>query len=299
MKSLLIKSPWATGALALLMVFTVVGCQSDADHIRATNEASGANTVTVTPISAEIHTADIQEGDCIDSTLPEGISIETVVIVVCSGPWQYRALNSFLVDDHDGYPGEDYFTQRAYERCDRRYSYFLYPLAESWPLGYRTVDCLQQSFGLSVADPTKLDRLVSLESLSPRECFNNAPETGDLLVELVSCFGQWDLRVLNTFDVSDSIDYPGEDVFGRLAYDRCDRRNSFWFFPSEETWAYGDRTIICLQDSFGLSASNPGKLDRLVSVESLSTRECFNDAPETGDLLVELGPVHTNATHRL
>ena len=288
MKLLLIKFPWAMGALALLLAFTLVSCQSDADHIRATNEASPTKVVTATPLSAEIHTVDIQEGDCIDSTLPEGISIESVVIVVCSGPWQYRALNSFEVEDHDSYPGEDIISRLAYERCDRRYSYFLFPLAESWTLGYRTVDCLQHSFGLSINDPAKLDRLVRINSLISGECFNEALETDNLLVEVVNCSGSWEVRVLNSFHAADSDAYPGADFFRQLADESCGRQTSSRRIPSPEVWSVGDRTVICLQNSFGLSVSDPAKLDRLVRFESLDIGECFNNAPETHDLLVEL-----------
>ena len=280
MKSLLVKSPVAMVALALMLAFTLVGCQSDADRIRATNEASA--------LSAEIRTVDIEEGDCINSTLPEGITIESVVIVVCSGPWQYRALNSFEVEGHDSHPGEHVISQLAYERCDRRFNYMLSPLQKSWDLGYRTVDCLQASFGLSVSDPTKLDRLVSSRSLRIGECFNSAPETADLMVELVSCSNEWELRVLNSFDVANVDRYPGENFFQQRAYERCDRRYSYILFPLIESWPLGYRTIDCLQQSFGLSISDPMKLDRLVGIESLTPGECFNNAPETGDLLVEL-----------
>ena len=45
-------------------------------------------------------------------------------------------------------------------------------------LGDRTVSCLQESFGLSVVDPDKLDRLVRVNTANAGECFNEAPETG-------------------------------------------------------------------------------------------------------------------------
>ncbi len=301
-KSLLIKFPWAIGAVALLLAFTIVGCQSDADHIRATNQASSGQAATSTPLSAVIHTVDIQEGDCIDSTLPEGISIETVMIVVCSGPWQYRALNSFLVDEQDNYPGEDYFSKQAYERCDRRYSTILFPIAESWAISDRTVDCLQHSFGLSDSDPNKLDRLVRISSLISGQCFNEAPETDSLLVELVPCTGEWERRVVNSFGTAESDSYPGAGFFRELANERCDRRTSSRRIPSKEVWGVGDRTVTCLQDSFGLSVSDPAKLDRLVRFDSLSIGECFNDAHETEGLLVELvncsGDWELQVTHR-
>ena len=40
--------------------------------------------------------------------------------------------------------------------------------------------------------------------------------------------------------------------------------------------------------SYGLSVTNPEKLDTLVNLGSIKTGECFNDAPETDSEMVEL-----------
>ena len=280
--------PMTVVALFLVMSFVFGGCDSDAKRIREINEVLATPVAERTPLSAKITTTEIRDGDCINSTLPKGISIETVVIVPCAGNWQYRVLNSFDVADADRYPGEDFFGQRAHESCDRRSSYLLFPLVESWQFGDRTVNCLQNSFGLSVTDPGKLDRLVGGTSLRSGECYNEATETDDLSVELVDCSGEWELRVLNSFDVADADRYPGEDFFGQRAHESCDRRFSYFLFPDAESWQLGDQTVNCLQHSFGLSVTDPGKLDRLVSGSSLGTGECYNEAPETDDLSVEL-----------
>ena len=280
--------PLTVAALFLVMSLVSFGCDSDAKRIREINEILATPVAERTPLSAKITSREIRDGDCINSTLPEGISIETVVIVPCAGTWQYRVLNSFDVADADRYPREDFFGQRAYESCDRRFSYMLIPLAESWGFGDRTVNCLQHSFGLSVIDPGKLDRLVDGASLSSGECYNEAPETDDLSVELVDCSSEWEFRVLNSFDVADADRYPREDFFGQRAYASCDRRFSYFLFPDAESWGFGDRTVNCLQHSFGLSVIDPGKLDRLAGGASLSSGECYNEAPETDDLSVEL-----------
>ena len=151
---------------------------------------------------------EVTEGDCIDSTLTEGISVETVVIVLCSGQWEYRVLGSYEVSGQGNYPGEDYFGTNANENCDRRFSHILYPLEELWVDGDRTVSCLQASFGLSVAEPTKLDRLVGVNAVELGECYNDAPETEGILVELVDCSGPWEYRVLGTISVDDQESYP-------------------------------------------------------------------------------------------
>ena len=66
-------------------------------RIREINEVLATPVAERTPLSAKITTTEIREGDCINSTLPEGISIETVVIVPCAGTRQYRVLNSFTL----------------------------------------------------------------------------------------------------------------------------------------------------------------------------------------------------------
>ena len=321
--------------LCLALTFTFVACESDAQRVRATNEAAPAiptsapttstfptqspspviqptatlaptipPTPTVpptvpptptlepppepTPLSAEIKSIDVQDGDCIVSTLEEGISIETVVIVPCSEQWQFRALDSFEVPGQAGYPGQGFFEEQAFEKCDRRFTISLVPQVGGWMAGDRTVNCLQDSFGLSASDPAKLDRLVGADSLMAEECFNEAPETSYILVELLSCSADWEVRVLNTFTVERAGRFPGDDFFSALAGERCDRRSSSQSLPTDDTWLLGDRTIICTQDGFGLSATDPAKLDRLVSTDSLMAEECFNEAPETSYILVEL-----------
>ena len=288
MRSLTNNLVKVTAGLTLFLTLILTGCNTDAQHIREINEILATPAAERASLSAEIDYIDIQHGDCINSTLPEGISIETVVIVPCAGPWQYRVLSSFEVAAPDHYPGVSYFEQQTYERCNRRYSVFLYPLAESWRFGDRTVSCLQASFGLSVSDPAKLEQLVRAGSLGSGECFNEAPETEFPLVELVSCSDDWELRVLNSFEVADYVRYPGEDLFGQQAYQSCDRRYSIAFFPEAESWSLGDKTISCLQASFGLSVIDPAKLDRLVRAQSLRSGDCFNQAPETDHSLVEL-----------
>ncbi len=281
-------------AIAFTFIFALAACESDADRIRSINEAdrtqtaSGTSTPTPTPLSAEIASVDIQDGDCIDSTIEQRVTIESVVIVPCSGSWQYRVVSSFTVADFPQYPGEDHFGQLALEQCDRRSTDFLHPTSESWALKDRTISCLQKSFGLSGNDQANLERLVSASRLDVGDCYNEAPQTGGLMVELVACSGDWEYRVLSSFTVADSPEYPGEDHFGLLAGEQCDRRFTFLLYPTSELWALGDRTLSCLQESFGLSTNDPPKLDRLVGLDRLKVGECYNEAPETGHLLVEV-----------
>ena len=242
-------------ASTILLLFSAA-CQTDAERIRATNDAAERPAAEPTPISAEIDADEIQVGDCINSTLPEGISIESVVIVPCDGPWQYRVLNSFVMAGSD-YPGEDAILQRANQRCDSRFTDFLFPLAESWQLGDRTIECLQDSFGLSVSDPAKPDRLVDVNSLVKDECFNKAPETGDLLVERVDCSGIWEYQVANVFSVSEEGAYPGDSYLQDQAEQKCERPWDVYYSPSAESWGRGDRIITCVRTSVSTATPQP------------------------------------------
>ena len=276
------------GMVAFLVSLALISCESDAQHIRETNAALSMPTNTAEALSAKIDAIEIQDGDCIDSKIPEGIDIESVVIVPCSGTWHYRAVNSIDVADSSGYPGGEFFAQRAFESCDRRYTTYLYPTVESWSNDDRNITCLQESFGLSVADPAKLDRLVSSYSLTTGECFSDAPETDGILVELVECSGEWQSKVINNFRVAAFDRYPGEDFFAQRAFESCDRRYTTYLYPTVESWSNEDRNILCLQESLGFSVADPARLDRLVSSYSLTTGECFNDAPEIDGSLVEI-----------
>ena len=276
------------GSLAIVAVLALAGCDSEAQRIREINETLATPAAERTPLSTKIDSVEVRDGDCINSTLSVGIRIDTVVIVPCVGTWQYRALNTFEVADVERYPGKSFFERRAYESCDRRTGSILFPQAEAWSFGDRKVRCLQISFGFSVADPAKLDRLVKSSSLGFGECYKEAPETGDVMVELVDCSGEWQYRVLNSFEVADSDRYPGESFFHRRAFESCDRRHSLALFPLAESWSFGDRKVNCIQDSLGLSVADPAKLDRLVNINSLGFGECYNEAPEAGDVIVEL-----------
>ena len=237
------------GVFLLVAMLTLIGCDSEAQRIREINEIVDAAGEEKTTLGAEVHPVDLEDGDCINSTLSVGISIETVVIVPCIGPWQYRALNSFDVIDSGPYPGESFFRRRAHETCERRSTTLLFPLTESWSVGGRTVECLQKTFGLSVVDPDKLDRLVIPGSLNFGECFNEAPETGGLQVELVDCSGAWQYRALNSFDVTGIDNYPERAYFRQGALEHCDPGYAVFFFPSVENWEIGVRTVICVQEN--------------------------------------------------
>ena len=91
--------------------------------------------------------------------------------------------------------------------------------------------------------------LVSASLLRSGECYNEAPETDRSSFELVDCSGEWEYRVLNSFDVAEADRYPGEDFFEQRASESCDRQYSYFLFPSAKSWGLGDRTVKCVQEN--------------------------------------------------
>ena len=174
--------------LLALPLLLLAGCDSDADTVREANEAPAASTATAeTPTpSAEIHATKLEDGDCINSTLLEGVDIENVVIVPCSGDWQYRVRNSFQVADAEDYPGIESFLDQVDENCDLLSSLFIHPTAESWESGNRRVLCLQEPPDVVIS------RMIEELELEV--------EMGELNEDERSCLREWvagaDLRVL-------------------------------------------------------------------------------------------------------
>ena len=220
-----IVTPFLMGFLAL------VGCQFvlDAEEER-------------------ISTQRLKIGDCIKSTIPERVEIENVVLVPCDGKWQYRVVDSFPIWS-DNYPSLSEFRRLGFTECDQRFSYIMHPGEEAWSAkdsSDKSIECLQESFGLSLTDRGKLDRMVSDSSLQAGECFNDVPETEYRQVELVTCLGNWEYQVVEVISIPSDIPYPNDSYFKARADLDCDARTDNFIFPSLYTWEGGNRNIICL-----------------------------------------------------
>ena len=190
----------------------------------------------------------LQEGDCLNGPIPEGTSIERVDTVSCDGEYEWRVVGRFETPERKSYPGEDFYTKQAQQRCDPRATDFLYPLEEDWARAGRdrTVICIQNSFGLSVKNPAKLDRLVAVLSLDINDCYKDAPETDYLLVEHVGCTSRYDYIVRHRFEVHELSFYPALDYLDMLAAQECPEPWDYFYYPDPETWGLGDRTVICV-----------------------------------------------------
>lgn len=247
-------------ACTLLIALFSLACETDAQRIREANKAAQQSKRTPTPeatstpsptpsaMAATMSVFDVRDGDCLSFLgaldFQDTVRLEEVELVECSGPWEARVLSSFVIDLESPYPGEDYFMSQWREQCDRRSTLPIYPLPESWALGDRTVNCLQERFGQ--AEPS--DSVVLHSRVNTGECFNDVLASEGIAVELVPCTNaNWTRRVLNTFDVPVGGPYPGESYFAQQAEARCNLRYEYYVYPIPETWAYGDRSILCLQ----------------------------------------------------
>ena len=231
---------------------------------------------------------ELNEGDCIVFEEERGEFDVAPRKVPCNGEWTHKVLGSFETDGTGPYPGKKYFGSRVLQQCDPRTSDFLYPSEEDWQLGGRKVDCLQQSFGLSVTDPGKIDRLHNINSVREGSCINQAPETGGSQVELVDCSGTWEIRLLNKFVVSNHGEYPGKNWLNRQAVEHCERRRTDWLYPDQDAWSIGQRTVQCLQENLTGERGISSILDRLVNPFLLNLNECVNSYENPDLFLAEL-----------
>lgn len=243
---------------------------------------------TATPeLSATIDAFDIRTGDCvnigIDIEFNRTTFFENAELVLCTSLWEYRVVSLFVVDQDGAFPGNSSFDGEVFFSCDRRMTVFIHPSLETWVIGDRTIHCLQESFGLSAEDITFFDSILPAapKGLSVGECFTDH----GLYIRLAPCDVDFDSRVIDQFAISDINIFPGDEGVFTLADAQCDRRSTNFILPVEETWGYGDRDVVCLQESYGLSAIESGKLDRIIIVNELREGECYNEKTEYVELV--------------
>ena len=216
---------------------------------------------------------DFEVGDCItpeESTATGSIRLNKTP---CNGEWTYRVLKKIELTEGP-YPGKRQLESEAFHKCGPRFSFMDFPNELGWRQGSRTITCMEKSFGLSVTNPEKLNRLARKPSLTTGDCFNDAPETNSRMAELVGCNEHWEERVLNTFELQDAKTRPTLSEIRRESVARCDRRYTHTQHPIEHTWAWGDRTVQCLQANVTGETGISRTLDNLVNTLLLNPGEC-------------------------
>ena len=237
---------------------------------------------------AKVKRIDLTEGDCIVFEIKDDEFDATPKKVSCDEEWSHRMLGSFEIVQEGPFPGENYFLNQALQQCDPRYTIWLMPTKESWEIGDRQVQCLQESHGLSLSNPQKLDRLIGITIIPDGTCFNEAPETYGVQVEVVDCSDHWEMRVLNTIQIPASEHYPGQQEINRLVAEHCDRRSTRQRYPTPDSWAKETRAIQCIQNNVTGDKGISSILDRLVNPYRLHEGECLNTFQTTEFMLAEL-----------
>lgn len=140
----------ALTSVAIVAVVLLGGCSSDAGKIReanATAAASEGSRVNEDGDQGVISILDVREGDCFNGiSIPEvgTVDFEEIELVPCSGEWDYRAVSSFTISGHTNWPGEEFMGEEADRRCGRVASIFFFPSQQSWDLGDRVINCVQE-----------------------------------------------------------------------------------------------------------------------------------------------------------
>jgi len=177
---------------------------------------------------------DLEVGDCIVPPSGDVKEVARVQSVDCSEPHDGEVTAVFDLDlDVEEYPDEDRISDLAFDGCPEE-STVLFPLAESWPEGDREVVCILESiFDLSVGD-----------------CLNYPSDGGNELltgVKRLECGEPHDAEVIGLFDMPEG-DFPGEDEVTDYASANCPGEFDNFLGPTEESWALGDREIVCLDE---------------------------------------------------
>ena len=139
-------------ALTVLM-FTALACGTDEQKIKNANEAASSEQSSTNNQETErISTFDLRTGDCYNDPELSDIRIGEigesgrVDLVPCTSDYQFRLVESIVVDGSDGvrYPGYAFFEKVWNDRCPLIAELFLYPTDESWGIGDRVVSCLEE-----------------------------------------------------------------------------------------------------------------------------------------------------------
>ena len=125
-----------------------------------------------------------------------------------------------------------------------------------------------------IAQGPSADNIVYYRTVQEGECFNEGPESA--YVELVPCTDEWESRVVSSFEVNPQGPYPGEGYFARTASEQCDRRYTYYLYPTVESWILGDSVVTCFQKSYDLASTEPERPHRVVNYSNLPEGRCIN-----------------------
>ena len=232
------------------------------------------------PDQADIETFDLLEalggqslvgpGTCY-ITANAALALSSSGIIDCAEPHRGEVYALFDVPEGDLYPGEDaVFEYGAFVCLDQAPAYsdedvevlVLYPTAETWDLGDRRISCVfdldEPITGSLARDP--MDRVASF-SLAPGHCLAPEAQLSEAILPLVDCAEPHLYEIVGVqFAGKWEREFPGDGQltdeavgFCNPLLDELDPEVTFessWLVPTAETWALGDRVLVCIAEAF-------------------------------------------------
>jgi hypothetical protein len=99
--------------------------------------------------------------------------------------------------------------------------------------------------GDTALPPIGLDE--SQANLRAGDCIED-PGSGPIeTIKEVACDTPGALEVTNTFDIIGYTTFPGVDTADQVAVDQCFSSAITYIGPTAESWAAGDRLVVCLK----------------------------------------------------
>jgi hypothetical protein len=90
---------------------------------------------------------------------------------------------------------------------------------------------------------------ISTFDLREGDCFNPSVSVTDPFeVLLVPCKDFWEFQVLTHLPVDEAVqEWPGDDYFVQQSEAQCSLTTVLVFYPSEDSWFLGDRSLYCMR----------------------------------------------------
>ena len=90
----------------------------------------------------------------------------------------------------------------------------------------------------------------SLTDLSAGDCVNVPDELGDIqTLEMTDCSGSNVLRVTNTFQMTGSDSFPGQNAIDEAGLERCSPSATVTLGPTKDSWeTVNDRLVVCFEE---------------------------------------------------
>jgi hypothetical protein len=224
-----------------------------------------------------------QPGQCFD--IPKDERSAEFPLAACDAPHDAEMILYFKLPKGE-WPGQQEIDRLGEAGCEQRLTarfktrtpvlngvgYSLHPTRVSWSIGDRAVHC-----AIADGDGGKLTRPVGRgpsqnrdsDELRRGDCYNE-PKKALNTVTLIPCDKPHKSQLTHRFELPAGA-YPGDAEIGDKASDGCNARwdkmfgekenrfEEFYWHPSQESWAEGDRLVLCY-----VSGAKGGDLTRSV-----------------------------------